>query len=51
MNVTQASMRVNFSIMKANETDTYLGDVKENVVTETQLFEKSIQGIENLDNR
>ena len=46
-NVTQTSMKVNFTIMKENENETYLGNIIGNNITDEQMFDKAIRGIEN----
>ena len=47
-NVTKALMKVNFTIMKENDNETYLGDIIGNNVTEEQTFDKAIKGMEKL---
>ena len=41
-------MKVNFSVMEVNDTETYLGDIIGNSVSESQTFDKIITNIEKL---
>ena len=48
MKLTQRQMQVKFSIMKENETGTYLGDVISNNISKEQTYNKALNNIEKL---